>query len=101
MVSTGLRLNLGSSTSVEVVASLFSIGFNNTVIGGIDEFVDMGEFNVCSCCRCWMSVRNELESLVILLELVTLMINDNMRACSMQLDMRMQVEIDDAVGGKL
>ncbi len=58
MVSTGLRLNLGSSTSVEVAA--LSNGFNNTVIGGIDEVVDMCEFDDCSSFRCWMSVRNEL-----------------------------------------
>ena len=63
MVSTGLRLNLGSSTSVEVAA--FSIGFNNTVIGGIDEVVDMCEFDDCSCFRCLMLVRNELYSLAI------------------------------------
>jgi hypothetical protein len=56
MVSTGLRLNLGSSTSVEVAA--LSNGFNNTVIGGIDEVVDMCEFDDCSSFRCWMSVRN-------------------------------------------
>jgi len=53
-----------SSTSVEITS--FLIGFDYTiVIGGKGELVEMSEFDVCSCFRYWMPVRNELESLLV------------------------------------